>query len=243
MTTETELRELLQAHAGLEPSDAGRLDVASVIRRSRRRRLTRQAATAGVLTLALAGFGVGAVTGLHSLIPQASTMGSASIPDIAKNLSSPAGPPGRCGASPVPATPNPLGLVLTVDFSDSPADAKRIEGTVTLTNTGTQRITGSTAIQPVLTVSQAGVVLWHSNGFMNLPARFVDLSPGQSMVYPAFFTPVRCTAAEGSLSFSSTLPPLSPGRYQVSAAIALTADGGGGAHYLITGPPATIRLQ
>ncbi len=250
MPTESALRQMLRESAATRASDVDRLDVAGVIRRSRRRRLPRQVGAAGVLTLAIVGIGFGGITALRPLLPVPSTQGSAAMSDAASRPSAQSPSTGttaeslnRCGEPLVQVAPHPLGLVLTVHFSDGPANAKRIDGTVTLTNTGMQRITGSTATMPVLTVSQAGVVLWHSNGIRNLSARFVDLSPGQSMVYPAFFVPVRCAAgAEGSLSFPSTLPPLSPGRYQVSASIALTTEGSAGTHYLISGSPATIRL-
>ncbi|MHB1235816.1 MAG: hypothetical protein ACYCZK_09110, partial [Microbacteriaceae bacterium] len=59
MPTESALRQMLRESAATRASDVDRLDVAGVIRRSRRRRLPRQVGAAGVLTLAIVGIGFG----------------------------------------------------------------------------------------------------------------------------------------------------------------------------------------
>jgi len=263
MPTESEFRTLLKNEAA-DASGSGRLDAAAVIRRSKRRRLPQQLAVGGLSTLAVAGIGVAGFTALRMLPQGALTMSAGSSADsgaVPEHVNPERAAPGAaqdtkrapadrinlCGGPLAEVAPNPDGLVLSTAFPESSATGTGpIEGTVTLANTGTQTIKGTTAASPAITVSQGGVVLWHSNGPMIMLAVVVDLAPGQSMSYRASFTPVRCGAADDLASgFPHDLPALPAGSYQVSAAIDLSREGvnGSAASELVTGPVQTVTLR
>jgi hypothetical protein len=258
MPSESEFRTLLENEAA-GAAGPRRLDAAAIIRRSKRRRLPQQLAVGGLSTLAVAGIGFAGVTALRAL-PQGATVMSAgssadsgtvperSDPSTAKDAKrAPADRINLCGGALAEVTPNPDGLVLSTAFpASSAAGASAIEGTATLTNTGTRAIRGTTAASPAITLSQDGVVLWHSNGPMIMLAVVVDLAPGQSMSYPASFTPVRCEPADDLASgFRDPLPALPAGSYQVSAAIDLSVEGESGSarNELVTGPVQTVALR
>jgi hypothetical protein len=116
-----------------------------------------------------------------------------------------------------------------------------------MTNTGTDRVTGTTAARPAITLSKDGTVLWHSNGPTVMTVATVDLAPGASMSYPATFSPVRCSVdddlAEG---FPADLPSVDAGDYDVSAAIDVVRTDAAGtvlSNDLVTSPTAPITLQ
>ena len=232
----------------------GSIDTASVIRRSKRRRLPAQLATGGALVLALGGFGVFGVQALvNSQAQYATTAGGMERSDgdlyTSEDLAE-----GESGVTPQSATDlnlcgapltlpdaSPSGLELTVSFPDAAVGTEWVEGIVTLTNNGSTAVTGTTAASPQITLSQNGVVTWHSNGAMIAMAVEVDLAPGESFDYVASFTPVTCgpedDAADG---FRENLPASPAGAYQVSAAIdLLTPD----AVELVGGPAQTITLD
>lgn len=254
MPTEAELRTWLRE--GDLGSPAREADAGSVIRRSRRRRLPRQLAAGGTLTLAIAGIGVAGFTGLRGA-PMGTTMTDATTESAPESLSGPdagdatggeaiqAAPASKlnpCGGTIADVAPS-AGLVLETRFAPSaPADGQSVDGTVTLTNTGTERITGTSAATPAITLSQDGEVLWHSNGPMIMMVVEVDLAPGESLDYPASFTAVQCGEQdELTESFRDDLPALDKGSYEISAAIDfLAADGS--PLPTVTGPLAPITL-
>jgi len=255
MPTEAELRAWL--HEGDLGSPAREADAGSVIRRSRRRRLPRQLAAGGTLTLAIAGIGVAGFTGLRG-VPMGASVNDASTESApeafdGQDADNPAGgdaiqavPASQlntCGDSIADLDSNTV-LVLETRFTPSvPADGQSVDGTVTLTNTGTERITGTTAATPAITLSQDGEVLWHSNGPMIMMVVEVDLAPGESLEYPASFTAVRCAAEdELSESFRDDLPALVAGRYELSAAIDFL-DAGGSPLPTVTGPRSPLTLD
>jgi hypothetical protein len=264
MPTESEFRTLLKNEAE-DSAGSRRLDAAAIIRRSKRRRLPQQLAVGGLSTLAVAGIGFAGVTAFRMLPQGAMTMsagssaGSKAVPEQANPEQAAPGtaqgikraPADRinlCGGPLAEVAPNPDGLVLSTAFpASSTIGTKAIEGAVTLTNPGTQTIKGTTAASPAITVSQDGVVLWHSNGPMIMLAVAVNLAPGQSMSYRASFTAVRCEVADDLADgFPDTLPALPTGSYQLSAAIDLSresADGGFSANELVTGPVQTVTLR
>jgi hypothetical protein len=141
-----------------------------------------------------------------------------------------------CGGPVAEMAPNERGLELTVQFPEA-----TVTGEVTLTNNGTETVTGYTAASPAITLAQNNIVVWHSNGPMIMLAVDVNLAPGESMVYPATFSPVVCSAEDDmGESFRDDLPAAPAGQYQVSAAIDLMGEG---AAELVTGPPATVTLN
>jgi hypothetical protein len=91
------------------------------------------------------------------------------------------------------------------------------------------------------------VVLWHSNGPAPAMAALVDLAPGASLTYRAWFEPVRCAVEDDrGGAFRTDLPPVSPGVYEVSAALDLTRqtpDGALPSTELVTGPTAEVTLR
>lgn len=266
MRTESELRAWL-AETG--PAPAGELDVSSIVGRSRRRRLPAQLAVGGFVTLAVAGIGVASVTGLRIFGGSAaSTTASESAVDEngdRSNVDEPASQGGQepsdassggialapayklnpCGGELAEVAVSASGLEASTRFSPAAANSSAsVDGTVVMTNTGSQRVTGTTGGSPAITVSQNGVVAWHSNGPVAAIAVLVDLAPGESMEYPASFTPVRCEVEDDAAEqFRDALPPLAPGTYELSAAIDFVPDDGTGAPAdLVTGPLAPIAI-
>lgn len=133
------------------------------------------------------------------------------------------------------------GLELTVDFPDAAVGTRSVTGTVTLTNNGSEAVSGTTANRPAITVSQNGTVLWHTNGGIDPVATTVALAPGESLEYEGAFSPVLCGVNDDlAPQFNDKLPPLPSGEYDVSAAIDLTYDGGVD---LVTGPSETVTLR
>jgi hypothetical protein len=238
-------------------SPTQRIDVASVIRRSKARRLPKQIGAGGVFTLAIGGIGLAGIQGIVSL--QSNSTSSAGAPaqppgavtDNSKGQEAtsgdglikraPAEKINLCGGMLAEVAPSQSGLLLTSTFPDAAAGSTAVEGTVTMTNTGSVPVSGYTAGSPAITLSRDGIVLWHSNGPTTMIAREISLAPGESAEYQASFAPVICsTEDDEGESFRSDLPPAPAGEYQVSAAIDLSSDGGVD---LVTGPLDTVTLR
>lgn len=239
------------------------IDLAAVTRRSARRHHGQQIAVGSLSTLAVVGIGAAGITGIRGIsTASTSSAGSSSQSDSStseQGYAAPAQPPtagkrasaeriNRCGAPLAQVAPDASGLVFSVDFpATASATTESITGQVTMTNTGTERLTGSTAASPAITLSQDGTVLWHSNGPTVMMVTMIDLAPGASTTYAASFTPVRCTEEdEQAESFRADLPSVGPGRYGVSAAIDFSRTDAAGTFVstdLITGPVAPITLQ
>jgi len=259
MATEPNLRDLFRA-----PEAPGRrIDVQSVIRRSKRRRLPAQVGIGGAFTLAVGGIGFVAVnefgpSGVQSTSQVATTAEQGQAYDSpadgreatgetmeGDDLSSgikraPADRINLCGGPLAEVAPSPTGLVLTVDFPDAPAGTTPVTGTATLTNTGTEPVVGYSPANPAITLSQNGIVLWHSNGPTIMMLQDVTLAPGESLDYAASFTPVVCAVEDDTAeAFRDDLPPVASGEYQVSAATDVTV---GGNAELVTGPTRSVRI-
>jgi len=248
-----DLRELFRGDTRGLPA----IDTATVIRRSKARRLPAQVGIGGVFTLAIGGLGVAGLQGLGSTQ-------SASDSSVMSAEQAPAAPPegvqgmmegegpatiskrapadriNLCGGTLAEVAPSETGLVLTVDFPDSPVGTAPVFGTVTLTNTGTRQIAGYSSPTPAITLSQAGIVLWHSNGPTIQSIQDVLLAPGESLDYQASFTPVVCSVDDDTAeAFRTDLPPVAAGEYQLSAAADISVDG---IAELVTGPTQTVRI-
>lgn len=259
MPTESELRR--QFH---DDEPQGSIDLDAVLRRSRARRRPRVAALALVSSLAVAGIVVPVTisvasqqTGTLSAGSAASAPDSATAPEALQGGSA----PGSGGIRLAPAerinlctetlaalAPATDGLVLTVQPVDAAADAHDIPVTVTLTNTGAQRVTGSLSPFPTLTLSRDGTVLWHSNGAVPLLAQEIDLAPGESTTFSSTFEPVVCGIQDDAQpSFRDELPAAGPGDYQLSAALDFSpADSEGsssGGAVLVSGPTSPVTLR
>jgi hypothetical protein len=256
MPTEDDLRDMFDAErAASSPSPYG-IDTKRVIAKSRARRLPRQIAIGAVSTLAVAGI---VVVSLPVLLPQQSAVstlsegGDAAAPsaqafDTMKRA--PADKVNLCTGTVAEAAPSFYGLQLDVTFpAAASVGTDPVQGTVQLTNTSAVAVTGTTAPSPAITVSQGGIVLWHSNGPASDLTVAVNLAPGQSLEYPATFTPVRCDVQDDEAeSFRADLPALPAGGYELSAAIdflpgASLAQQSTPGLDLVTGPRSPITLQ
>jgi hypothetical protein len=147
-----------------------------------------------------------------------------------------------CGQPVAEVVPSEAGLVITVASVSAAAGDRGIPITVTLTNAGGERVTGTTGSRPAVTFARNGVTLWHTNGPQDLMARVVDLAPGQSVSYAADFDPVVCGPEDDAAgTFRAGLPSAGPGSYALSAAIDLTSEDGTVVE-LVTGPATGITL-
>lgn len=248
MPTEPTLRHLFDA-----PQPPSAIDVKSIARRSRARRLPKMLGAAGVGALAIGGviFGGlqlgGGMAATSNADGAASTVESPAMDAGSSELYSdsikraPAEKLNLCEGTVAEPMANVSGLVLAVSFADADAGASTVSGTVTMTNAGSETITGYTAASPAITLAQNGTVIWHSNGPVIEMAREVALAPGESMEYAASFTPVVCSVEDDlGESFRAELPSAPAGVYQVSAAIDLMGDFNAD---LITGPAQTLTLR
>jgi hypothetical protein len=248
VATEPTLRQLF----AVTPDSS--IDVESVLRRSRARRTPRVLAIAGVGVLAIGGMVVSGLQ-LSGGAGTASDAGGAPTTEIFE-LPADAGAADSaldstkraaaetlnlCGASTAQVDTAATGLALTVDFPTSAIGSASVAGTVTLTNIGTDAISGFTAATPTLTLARDGIVVWHSNGPQIQLAREVALAPGESMQYEASFTAVVCTAEDDLReSFRDDLPPAPPGAYQLSAAIDVMGEFDA---LLVAGPAEQITVS
>ncbi|WP_213813967.1 hypothetical protein [Glaciihabitans sp. dw_435] len=257
MPAEPNLHDLFRAESD---STTGSIDTQSVIRRSRRRRLPAQIGVGSVFTLAIAGVGVAGITGVRNLGNSggsASTASDSSVSATDSPMTAEGAPTGSsagakrapasrinlCGGTLAEVAPSDSGLVLTTHFSDAAVGAKSVAGIVTLTNTGTATVKGWTGPTPTVTLSQKGIVLWHSNGPEIALGVQVDLAPGESMDYKTTFTPVVCGVEDDTAeSFRDDLPAAPAGVYQLSAAMDVSSDDTGDA-LLVTGPLSNITLK
>lgn len=248
MPTESDLRDFLAS----TPAPGG-LDAKRIISRSRARRLPKQLGAGAVGTLAVVGFGAIGVQSLQVATPISSmdqtleaprdgTESAAKRPPVeAINL---------CGAPLAEVSPSFYGLQLDAVFpASAPVGTGPVEGIVRLTNTSDIRVLGTTNPAAAVTLSQDGIVLWHSDGVMNRSIMVVDLAPGESLDYPATFTAVRCGTEDDLLpGAGAELPPVPAGRYELSALIYFSPDEsmpqtGTTELDLVSGPRATITLD
>lgn len=247
MATEPNLRHLFSA-----PQPPGGIDVETVLRRSRARRVPKLLGAMSVSVLAIGGLVFGGVqVGLAGLGTTASLDSAGSAPEAGSD----AGTDGAydsakapyalafnaCGAPAVLPT-SASDIAVTVAFPDSAMAGQSVEGTVTLTNTGSGRLTGYAGAAPLVTLAQDDAVVWHSGG-ANIAADTADvnLGPGESIHYVAEFEARACTADDEKASgLSNDLPPAEPGEYQLIAAIAFTRATG---EEILLGTTQTIRVR
>ena len=263
MSAESDLKKMFRETG---PS-LGQIDISLVLRRSSRRRVAQQVAVGSATTLAVAGIGVAGFTGIRGLGPStgSGSASSAAAPDAnrpdanrpeatggstatdGRLTRAPAGKINLCGGTLSEVAPNAAGLVLTTSFEPADAAADRVSGTVTLTNSGSEHIKGTSAVAPTIILSKEGIVRWHSNGSMAAMGALVDLAPGASMTYQESFQPVTCAVEDDStVSFRDNLPHVAAGAYQVSAALDLSRENADGSFLstdLVTGPTSEVTLR
>lgn len=250
MPSDSELRRRFRE--GTQPRD--QIDVDAVLRRVRARRRPRVLIAGAGSVLAIAAIAVPAVITSSSLgtaqdsslvsgeyAPEAST-GGAADGDAAMSRA-PADKLNLCTAPVAEVSPAENGLVIAAQPVIAAAADRGIPVDVTLTNTGTTRIVGTTSPRPSLTLARDGITLWHSNGPSDLMAVLVDLDPGESLTYVGTFEPLVCGLADDEAeNFPTGLPEAGPGAYLLSVAIDFTRDGGSFID-LVTGPAVAVTLN
>jgi hypothetical protein len=256
MPDENDLRDLLRSdHAPIY------IDVRSAISRSARRRRPKQIAAGAISAFAIVGVVVIGAQGLpvvqqsalstqdQGLAPAAAP-GPNSASDTAAGGTSgikraPAEKLNLCEGSVAEPVPNPSGLLLGLMFpATAPVGTAPIVGTVRLVNTGQERVTGTTA-PPAITLSQSGIVLWHSvPAGAAATAVAVDLAPGESVEFAASFVPVRCAVVDDEApNFRDGLPAAPVGDYSLTAALDFALSSPTESLELVTGGPSAIALR
>lgn len=236
------------------------IDAEVVLRKARARRVPKQLAVSSLSVLAVAGVFVLGITALPTLLhgqggasdagmmatapeyPQDGAVGGAESKLIKGNETN----SNLCGMPTTTAAPNAAGLTLSLSFPDSsPAAGEEIAGTVALINSGTTRVSGTTAISPTIIVSRDGITVWHSHGAMITEVAEVSLDPGESYFYDAYFTPVECEPEdEADGQFRDNLPLLAAGTYELSAKLTFVSNvGTAGESILVGSQAAPIELR
>ena len=114
----------------------------------------------------------------------------------------------RCGAAVVPladAADAPLAVSVAPPVGPVPPGATAAV-TVTVTNTGTEVVTGDLSRVPAITVADADVVAWHSSGTSEAGAMHVALQPGEAVTLTGALSALRCTAADDERHRTSARP-------------------------------------
>ncbi|NYF10325.1 hypothetical protein HDC94_001481 [Leifsonia sp. AK011] len=246
MRDENDLRRLLA-----ETDAPHTVDADAVIARARRRRVPQQVAAGALGVLALVGVGVLAVN-VSSLTQSTSTVAEqGSLSDEAPLESSDEMAPMKrlgaeslntCGEAAASPEPSEYGLELAVQFPPAASSTSAlIDGTVTMTNTSDEAVSGLTVIGPTVTVSRGDLVV-----ALGVPTEYemtmVELQPGETVAYAASFVPVLCSTGE-DVATAAALPA---GDYDVSAAVDFTPAVGTvdpPLPDLVTGPRSQITLQ
>ncbi|WP_294180474.1 hypothetical protein [uncultured Schumannella sp.] len=248
MATESDLR-----HRFRDPdAPAGTVDVEAVIRRARARRRPRAIAAAGASTLAAVAIVVPlTLVGIGSLTPtepDATLAGGAADSALGTDEVQERAPVSRinlCEGTIAEAAPFDSGLALALPTTAVEAGGDPVMIDVTLINTSDAEIRGTVLGEPALTLSDEGIVVWHSNGPSTATgeARPFALEPGESATFAARLDLVQCSIEddEGE-EFRPDLPALPGGDYALTALLEI--DLGDGAGPILVGAPATaIRVE
>jgi hypothetical protein len=232
MPPEPPIGRLLRSSFPEAPSG---LDAEGIISRSRQRRRSRLIGIGAISTLLVFGVIGGGLVGISQLTPSTGITSAAegSAHDL-HAVPKPAQPPQAnqaapsCG-SPLPAAvPAPDGLTVTVSFPSASVGTKDVPGVVTLTNGGTEKISG-TASSPTIVLSRNGTAVWQTTT-TDSAGHVVELAPGQSMTLRGDLMPVDCAARNAPA-----------GRYSVSGTVDVRLATG--VTVTVTGPASTFTLN
>jgi hypothetical protein len=149
----------------------------------------------------------------------------------------------QCGAAVAEAT-DAATSALTVSI-DAPAAPVRPgtngPATVTVTNSGTDVVTGTLHIDAPLTVAESGITVWSSGPVPDVGLLPIDLAPGESATLSRSFETRSCDpAAEGDTAPPALAPPLDPGDYGLSAIVTFTAPDGAISYLISPIAPFTV---
>ncbi|MFD4422797.1 hypothetical protein ACFWN7_15020 [Agromyces sp. NPDC058484] len=230
-----------------DAATANAIDVDEVLRRSRARRCARRTAVLGATGAVAAVLAVGGlVLGLQRMggpttadapafesaesadVSPEATDGGASADAADQRLMAP-DQVNRCGAPVAPPTDAATSpLVAKVDApaaSVRPATTNPV--TVTITNAGTDVVTGTIRIDAPLTVAESGVTVWHHGPVFDLAPLPIALEPGESASLQGSFETRSCDLAGQEDGTRSTVAPgLGAGEYGLSAVVTFTAPDG-----------------
>lgn len=246
MATESDLRDLLR---GPDPEGRGEIDLDAVLSRTRRRRRPRVIAAQALGSVALVGV-LG--TAVVVAIPRADTGVQMTAEDaVAGSDEAATAPfadedalrwmPDACGA-PVTEQVSTPGLTLEMSIVTTYEPQERIPVTVTLRNDGPDRLVGTSGRSPSVSFARDGLVVWHSYATQDASARVVDLAPGESMTFEAFFDRVICGTEDDLIMDDPQrdLPVAPPGQYELRAVLVVATDAG--ATLLAASPPLSLEI-
>lgn len=248
MPSESELREILRGGGSSAPDG---IDLAAVLGRARARRRPKVILASAVGALALVGvlvpvgvvaLGTPGSDVLNIAVGGADDSGATTEDGTPPQQPAPADRLNLCEGTLAEVAPAGNGLVLEVSPVVADSGADHIPVTVTLRNTGSEVVRGTTGGSPALTLSRDGLVLWHSNGPTTMIAVIVDLQPGETLSYIAELKPVVCGVQDDLSGFRDDLPAAVPGFYLLGAAIDFTIEAGS-APILVTGPASIVELR
>jgi hypothetical protein len=236
------------------------IDVDEVLRRSRARRRARRTAvlsTTGAVAAVLAVGGL--VFGLQRVggptTADAPAMEAAESADAATDAATGGAPadesqrlmaPGdvnRCGAAVAAATDAATSpLAVSVDAPAAPVrPGTNGPAIVTVTNSGTDIVTGTLHIDAPLTVAESGVTVSNGGPVPDVGPLPIDLAPGESATLPGSFETRSCDpAVEGDTAPSALAPPLEPGDYGLSAIVTFIGPDGAISYLISPLAPFTV---
>jgi hypothetical protein len=235
VATESDLRDLLR---GPDPEGRGEIDLDAVLSRTRRRRRPRVIAAQALGSVALVGVLGTAIfvsdpLGARDVMMSAEEDSGAGADEIAgesatlEDGAATKWQPDACGA-PLTEVGSSAGVTLEMELVTTFEPGQRAPVTVTLRNDGTERLVGTTASAPHVTLARDGVVVWHSYATQDASARLVDLEPGEQMAYETYIERAICGSEEDLLMDDpETDLPLAPaGEYEMRSVVVITADDG-----------------
>lgn len=202
------------------------IDTTAVISRSKRRRRPRQFAVGAVGLLAASSLVFAGISTFRHTDPVSTTAGI--VADDAaesrvegdsaysdESLAAPETSPisAACGTSIRTDSASPFGLSLELELPEEVVASGSAYGTVLLTNTSDEPVTGTTANVPDVNLLRDSIVISHSPDVQILSVIPVNLQPGQSIAFDVAIDIFDCTTID-------TGGMVDPGTYAVNATLA-----------------------